>query len=698
MCGIIGIFGRADATDSVKKGLGLMENRGRDGYGIAIPGRVQHAKVLSDLDIKDSSALGHCLHAVVSLIPQPIKSKGILVANCEIYNWLELDEKHRLEAKNDAHAMLRMLDRNLDIDSFDGDYACAYWRGDSLTLARDIFGVKPLFYSHQEGFAFASEKKVLEALGYVDVVELNPRQIVHYDCATDMLTIANRQFLSIRDSTLTKTAIKKQLTALLTNAVEKRIPDKKLGILFSGGIDSTLLAFLCKELGKEVTLYTTVLDEPSMAPPADLAAATSAAAWLGLPLRIRHIKLDEIDGYLKKIVPLIEDSNVTKVGVALTMYPACELATEDSCKVIFSGLGSEELFGGYERHREAQDINQECLSGLQRIYERDTYRDDCLTMANGLELRVPFLDLELARFALKIPGKFKVHKGQEKVILHEVAEELGLPEEIAWRRKKAAQYGSRLHQGIDKRSRMLGHKLKSEYLRTFYPSHNLRLGALISGGKDGLYAMHIMQKQNYLVPCIISMKSRNPASYMFHTPAIDMVRLQAEALALPLIEEATDGDKEKELSDLHHALARAQRDYHIDGVITGALYSTYQRDRIERVCDSLGLKVFSPLWHLNQETEMHELLDNGFSFIMTAVAAEGLDRSWLGRAITRNDIDRLSRLREQFGINVAGEGGEFETLVLAMPLFTKQLNITESTISMENACTGVLFIARAELR
>ncbi len=705
MCGIIGIFNRKGAARHAKKGLELMKNRGRDGFGITTEKSASYSKSISELKmLPGNSCLGHCLHSVVSFVLQPVQNIGWLSANCEIYNWESLNEKYRLGAGNDAELLLRLIDKKgtKDIthvlDELDGDYAFAYWNRDELILARDIIGVKPLFYSHSNGFAFASEKKVLERLGYMDISELNPRKVLRYSPGSDRIEILERGFFSITpENRRSVDSIRKEVQKRLISAVKKRLPDRKLGILFSGGIDSTILALICKSLKKDFTCYTAVLDEPGMSDAEDLVYAQRAAHELGLKLKIRKIRLGEVEGYIRKVVPLIEDTNVTKVGVGITFFPACELAKKDGVRVIFSGLGSEEIFAGYERHKRALDINKECVSGLLKLYERDTYRDDTITMASSLELRVPFLDKDLIGFALKIPGRLKLKEGKEKIILRQVALDLGLGDDIAWRKKKAAQYGSKLDRGLGKLTRKAGLRLKSEYLRSFYPGHNLNLGALVSGGKDSIYAMHVMLRQNYAVRCLISMRSENPDSYMFHTPAIDMVKLQSEALKIPLISMKTLGKKEEELKDLEKAIASARDKYRIDGIITGALFSTYQRGRIEAICDRLGLKIFSPLWHLNQETEMREILDNGFEFILTSVAADGLDKSWLGRKITHKDIDRLAAMNRKTGINIAFEGGEAETLVTDCPIFSKKINIEKASIIMENEFTGLFRIEKAGL-
>jgi len=331
------------------------------------------------------------------------------------------------------------------------------------------------------------------------------------------------------------------------------------------------------------------------------------------------------------------------------------------------------------------------------MYERDNYRDDVITMNNNIELRLPFLDKDLVDYSLKIPAKYKIVKGMDKVILRETASSMGLFDDVVKRKKKAAQYGSNFHKSLKKLAKKNKFSRISAYLRQFYPSHNLRLGALVSSGKDSIYAMNVMIKQNYEIGCMISIKSSNPDSFMFHTPSIDMVKLQSKSIGIPLIEQETKGEKEEELKDLKKALERAKKEYKIEGVVTGALFSNYQRERIEKIADSLGLKIFAPLWHINQETLLREMINNGFKFIITKVMAEGLDKSWLGREIISKDIDRLVGLNNKIGFNIAGEGGEYETLMIDGPFFDKKIKIEDASIDMESQICGEYKIKKVKL-
>ena len=656
----------------------------------------------------DNGCLGHNLHAIVDLVKQPIEDQGkYIIANCEIYNWKELNEKYDLNAKNDAFLLLKLInlkgvDKLKDIlYELDGVYAFCYYdpNQNNLVLVRDILGEKPIWYSLSDFFAFASEKKSLEQQKIQDIEELNPRTILYYDAKTNKVNFGQREFFEIKPEHKKKyELLKKEVKGYLVHSISKRIPDQKVGVLFSGGVDSTIIALILKQLGIDFICYTAGLKDGNFEEPSDITYAKKVAKKYGFELKINRLSLDESELAIKEVAKLIEDNTVVKVGVGLTFYAACKLAQKDGIRVIFSGLGAEEIFAGYERHRNSSNVNNECLSGLLKIYERDLYRDDVITMNHNMELRTPFLDLDLIKYCLKIPGKYKLTEQTNKLILRDIAYELGLDKEFAYRKKVGAQYGSKFSRAIEKLAKQSKSSSQAEYLTRFYAKPNVKLAALISGGKDSLLAAFLRKMHNYSIECFVTIKSANPSSYMYHTPNIDIVKLQARSAEIPLIIEKTKGEKEKELDALKKALERAKKDYKIEGVVSGAIFSNYQRERIDKICDSLGLKNFCPLWHMDQELEFRTVLKNNFKVIVTSIAADGLDRSWLGKVLTNKDIDKLVLINKKIGINIAFEGGEAETLVLDCPLFRSEISIKESKIIMENEYTGMYKIEKAELK
>jgi diphthine-ammonia ligase len=223
----------------------------------------------------------------------------------------------------------------------------------------------------------------------------------------------------------------------------------------------------------------------------------------------------------------------------------------------------------------------------------------------------------------------------------------------------------------------------------------MKIGVLCSGGKDSLFACgRAMEKEE--VVCLIAIRPGNNESYMFHTPNVSFVALQAEAAGLPLIEVETAGEKEKELDDLRDALTLAREQYRIEGVVSGAILSVYQASRVQRLCHDLGLWCFNPLWHTDQEDYMQSLIEEGYEVIVSGVFAEPFDETWLGRPIDRTSVALLEQYSEKYGITLTGEGGEYETFVLDAPFFRKRIEVGEASSEYCNY-RGFYRITRARL-
>ncbi|MEM2098265.1 MAG: diphthine--ammonia ligase [Candidatus Bathyarchaeia archaeon] len=223
----------------------------------------------------------------------------------------------------------------------------------------------------------------------------------------------------------------------------------------------------------------------------------------------------------------------------------------------------------------------------------------------------------------------------------------------------------------------------------------MKLAVLFSGGKDSTLALH-MAAEKEEVMCLITLFSKNPESFMFHTPNINLTKLQAEALGLPLVQQPTDGKIEAEIEDLKKAIAQAINAYNIEGVVSGAVESVYQSERIQRVCNSLDIWCINPLWQRNQKALLDEIVAKGFKVIISGVFAHPLNSTWLGKEMNTELIAELMRLEKEFGISPSGEGGEIETTVLDAPLFRKKIEILDYEV-IAKGNTGVFNIKRARL-
>ena len=203
---------------------------------------------------------------------------------------------------------------------------------------------------------------------------------------------------------------------------------------------------------------------------------------------------------------------------------------------------------------------------------------------------------------------------------------------------------------------------------------DLRVAALVTGGKDSALALHRTLKKGYEVEHLVTMVPQREDSWMFHYPNIHMADLFAQAVGIPLVKAETSGIKEAELTDLKQVLARLD----VDAIVTGAIFSQYQKKRVDEICQELGLKHISPLWHEAPLELLKEIVTLKMETIIVGVYAYGFDEIWLGRKINEDTIKDLVELNRKFQVSLVGEGGEYETLVLDAPFFKKKIQLIET--------------------
>ncbi len=219
----------------------------------------------------------------------------------------------------------------------------------------------------------------------------------------------------------------------------------------------------------------------------------------------------------------------------------------------------------------------------------------------------------------------------------------------------------------------------------------MRLAALISGGKDSLLALHKAAEENEIA-CLISVFSENVDSFMFHTANVNLVDAIALSMQKPLYKVFVSGKEELEVYELEKQLSILK----IDGIVIGGIRSEYQRKRFKRIAENLGIELIAPLWHVDEMEILREVKEK-FDAIIVKVSAMGLDESFIGRRIDDKLIEELIELNRKYKINLAGEGGEFETLVLDAPLYTKKIVIRDFEI-IKDAMSATMIIKSFELR
>ena len=439
MCGILAIIGKGKDQELVKQLSKRMSHRGPDE---------------SDLHVTEN---GHILsHERLSIIDlhsgkQPIKGtkSAWMVHNGEIYNHQELRDgilkSHTFKTKSDSEVIVHLYEEfKYDFLSYlDGDFAFVVVDGDDYIAGRDPMGVKPLYYGMDDRgrMYFSSEMKPI-ADQCKTFSTFPPGH--YYTPSTGFVKYYTPEY-----EDYTKAVNELDLAEIrnaLTEATRKRLmSDVPIGVLLSGGLDSSLTSSiasrLLKEQGKTLHSFSIGLDENAP----DAAAARKVASFLGTEHHEVHFTIEQGIKILDKLVWHLETYDVTSIRASTPMYFLSKAITDLGIKVVLSGEGADEIFGGYLYFRNApstDDFQKETIERVQKLFTADLLRADKSTMAHGLEARVPFLDKAFLNTAMLIKAEEKQPKtydGKEKYILRkafDTPDNPYLPDEVLWRQKE----------------------------------------------------------------------------------------------------------------------------------------------------------------------------------------------------------------------------------------------------------------------
>jgi asparagine synthase (glutamine-hydrolysing) len=439
MCGILAIIGKGKDQELVKTLSKRMSHRGPDE---------------SDLHVTEN---GHILsHERLSIIDlhsgkQPIKGTktAYMVHNGEIYNHQELRDgilkHHTFKTKSDSEVIVHLYEEfGYDFcHLLDGDWAFVVVDGDDYIAGRDPMGVKPLYYGLDERgrMYFASEMKPI-ADQCKTFSTFPPGHF--YTAKTGFVKYYKPAYEDYQKATneLDLVAIRESLT----EATRKRLmSDVPIGVLLSGGLDSSLTSSiasrLLKESGKKLHSFSIGLDADAP----DAKAARKVAEFLGTEHHEVHFTIEQGIEILDKLIWHLETYDVTSIRASTPMYFLSKAITDLGIKVVLSGEGADEIFGGYLYFRNAptvEDFQKETIERVQKLFTADLLRADKSTMAHGLEARVPFLDKAFLDTAMLIKAEEKMPKtydGKEKYILRkafDTPDNPYLPNEVLWRQKE----------------------------------------------------------------------------------------------------------------------------------------------------------------------------------------------------------------------------------------------------------------------
>lgn len=206
----------------------------------------------------------------------------------------------------------------------------------------------------------------------------------------------------------------------------------------------------------------------------------------------------------------------------------------------------------------------------------------------------------------------------------------------------------------------------------------MKLASLFSGGKDSAYSIYLAKKQGHEIKCLLSVFPKSDESHLLHYPNLQWTHLQSQSMQIPQLTVKSDSDEtNSEINALEKILIQSIDEYQIEGLVHGGIQSQFQKEKFENLCNKFNLKSITPLWNLDPIEYMNELIFSNFVFIISSVSSGGLDDSWLGKIITKNDIVILYDLSKKFGFNLNFEGGEAETFVIDCPLFSNPIKIIQ---------------------
>jgi asparagine synthase (glutamine-hydrolysing) len=439
MCGILAIIGKGKDVELVKTLSKRMSHRGPDE---------------SDMHITEN---GHILsHERLSIIDlhsgkQPIQgcNTAWMVHNGEIYNHQALRDgilkDHTFRSKSDSEVIVHLYEKfKYDfLPMLDGDFAFVVVDGDDFIAARDPLGVKPLYYGMDERGRtyFASEMKPI-ADQCKTFSTFPPGH--YYTPETGFVKYYKPEYEEYKKAVNELDLVK--IRESLTEATRKRLmSDVPIGVLLSGGLDSSLTSSiasrLLKEKGKKLHSFSIGLDADAP----DAKAARTVAAFLGTEHHEIHFTIEQGIEILDKLVWHLETYDVTSIRASTPMYFLSKAITDLGIKVVLSGEGADEIFGGYLYFRNApstEEFQKETIERVQKLFTADLLRADKSTMAHGLEARVPFLDKDFLDVAMLIKAEEKQPKtydGKEKYILRkafDTPDNPYLPDEVLWRQKE----------------------------------------------------------------------------------------------------------------------------------------------------------------------------------------------------------------------------------------------------------------------
>jgi asparagine synthase (glutamine-hydrolysing) len=461
-----------DATETELAMLKTMKTQNIEAYGIGSPSTIKTKKTIDQFGSQemDSPIIIGCTFSRIFRRdrPQPLSLEdATLVFDGRIF---PADEQNC-----DAQVFARKLPRNREesartfIKQTEGDFAFAVAEPGRLIVGRDSLGVRPLYYGENAvSAALASQRKALWKIGIEKVESFHPGHVA-------LVSESGFKFSSARTLTYSKPkratmeAASRRLRTLLERAVRERVAGlKEVAVAFSGGLDSSILAFLAKKSGVNVELvHASLRKQP------ETEHAKTMADELRLPIHSILFTEDDLLEALPIVLCLIEEPDPVKASIGIPFYWVAEKTAKMKLKVMLAGQGADELFAGYRRYvddyiqRGREKAEETVFRDAVGMHKSNFERDAKICNFHGVEIRLPFAAYQIVRFAVNLPIELKIQPTDitlRKLVLRNLARNLGLPQPIVNRPKKAVQYSTGVSKTLTKIARQ-NHRSLKEYLQ-----------------------------------------------------------------------------------------------------------------------------------------------------------------------------------------------------------------------------------------
>lgn len=459
--------------------LKILKRKGAESFGLASPTIVKQESCVSNLldkDISSPVSIGQVFTRIfASDMPQPTRlDGGTLVFEGRIHSL-------HVEFSNAQFVAERLNQSRENIEDlirdFEGSFGFAVAEPARLLAGRDSLGVCPLYYGENEdSAALASERKALWKIGIKEVHSFPPGHIAVVDKHGFKFKLV-RTLIQRGPRRITMQTATKELRKLLEQSVEERVQGlKEVAVAFSGGLDSSVIASLAKNSGVEVHLISVSLKNQP-----ETEKAKKAAEALNLPLHAHLYSEEAVEEVLPKALWLIEEANPIATSIGVPVFWTAETASEMGFKVMLSGQGADELFGGYKRYLNnylqngKESVEKTIFNDIVRMYERNFERDSKICNFHNVELRLPFATYQLAQFTAGLPLQLKISSPNDmlrKTVLRKMADDIGLPDFIVNKPKKAIQYATGVNRVIKRLARKKGISTKKYLQRMFLKVFN----------------------------------------------------------------------------------------------------------------------------------------------------------------------------------------------------------------------------------